>query len=471
MSIYKNKQLLNKNRCIVRKKISNGVHFIGIGGIGVSALAQYYLKKGHKITGSDLVCSEITEALKKKGVKIFIGKHKTKNLPKDVDLVIYSPAIQKTNLELKRAYKIQDTKHPARAGKIQILSYPEALGELTKEYFTIAISGTHGKSTTTAMIGLLLVKAGLNPTVIVGTKVKEFGNSNCRVGKPIRRGLRKVQYLVIEVDEHFASFLNYSPDIAVITNIEPDHLDYYKNFNNVKKAFAKFTKKLKKNGILITEREYKKTKDAKKLKKILKVPGEHNVYNALAALAVARTLKIPDKISFKALSEYRGCWRRFEIKKFQVSPKDKPTGQAGFRFQVISDYAHHPTEVKATLETAREKYPKKRIWCVFQPHQYLRTHCLFNDFVKVLKTALRPTQDKPLIDKIIVTDIYDVPGRENKNIKKKVSSEKLIKAINRPEAIYLPKEKIIKYLQENLQGGEMVIIMGAGDIYQIISNF
>ncbi|GAH70163.1 unnamed protein product, partial [marine sediment metagenome] len=156
------------------------IHFIGIGGIGVSALAKYYLEKSCQVSGSDLVSSEITKALRKKGAKLLIGKHKAKNLPKNVDLVIYSPAVPKDNPELKEAKKL----------KIKYLSYPEALGDLTKKYFTIAVSGTHGKSTTAAMTGLLLKKAGFDPTVIVGTKLKEFRNSNCRVGKS--------RYLVIE---------------------------------------------------------------------------------------------------------------------------------------------------------------------------------------------------------------------------------------------------------------------------------
>ena len=417
-------------------------YFIGIGGIGVSALARYYLKKGWQVSGSDLVSSEITQALKKLGTKIYIGRHKTKNLSKDIDLVIYSPAVQLDNPELRTAKKL----------RIKYLSYPEALGGLTKEHFTIAIAGTHGKSTVTAMLGLLLVRAGLDPTVIVGTKVKEFGNSNCRVGDS--------KHLIIEACEHEESFLNYSSDIAVITNIEPEHLDYYKNFSNIKKAFSKFTQKLKKNGILITEKEYKSSKDAKKLRKILKVPGEHNIFNALATLTVARSLKIPDKISFKTLSEYRGCWRRFEIKKLEIGKQ--PYGEspkATRKLEIVDDYAHHPTEIKATLEAARQKWPKRKIWCIFQPHQYYRTHCLFSDFVKVLKTAS--------INKIIITDIYDVAGREDKKIKEKINSQKLVKAINKPEVIYLLQEKIVSHLKKNLQGKEIIIIMGAGDIYKL----
>jgi len=399
------------------------VHFIGIGGIGVSALAQYYLAKGHQVSGSDLVSSEITQALKKKGVKIFIGKENPQNLFKKFDLIIYSPAV--------------NIKHRVS----NILSYPQALGELTKQHFTIAVSGSHGKSTTTAMLGLLLVKAGFDPTVIVGTKVKEFGDSNCRVGES--------KYLVIEADEHFGSFLNYWPKIIVLTNIEKDHLDYYKNFKNILKTFREYIGHLPKDGILITNKSIDR-KAAKSLKKILKVPGEHNVANALLALMTARALKIPDKISFKALSEYKGAWRRFGIRKVR-------------QLTVVSDYGHHPTQIKATLRAARDKWPSKEIWCVFQPHQYQRTYYLFNDFVKVLKAVP--------VDKLIVTDIYDVAGREEKIIKEKVSSKKLIKTINKNWAIYLPKEKIINYLKKNLLGGEVVIFMGAGDIYEVDKKF
>ena len=433
------------------------IHFIGIGGIGVSALAKYYLKKGHRITGSDLVSSEITEAIKKLGAKIFIGGNK---VLKNADLIIYSPAVKIKNLKLK----------------IPALSYPEALGELTKQHFTIAISGTHGKSTTTAMIGLLLAKAGLDPTVIVGTKLKEFNNSNCRVGKS--------KYLVIEADEHFASFLNYWPKIIVLTALEPDHLDYYKSFKNYVSAFQKFISHLPQDGILIANRDDKNirkaifnsqfsiynkfsilnfqlnSKGALKIRKILKVPGEYNISNALAALTVARALKIPDKISFKALSEYKGSWRRFEEIKTDLRGLEHGLTR---KITIISDYGHHPTEIRVTLKATREKYPEKKIWCIYQPHQYQRTYYLFKDFVKVLRQA----QDKFFTDKLIITDIYDVAGREEKKIKERINSEKLVKAINKKNVIYLPKAGILNYLKRNLQGGEVVIIMGAGDIYNL----
>lgn len=434
------------------------IHFIGIGGIGVSALAKYYLQTGHQVSGSDLAISEITEALEKMGAKITIGRHKAGNIPANADLVVFSPAVKPNNPEFLRAQKY----------KLQTKSYPAALGELTKKYFTIAVSGTHGKSTTTAMLSLLLLKAGFDPTVIVGTKLKEFGDSTLRRGSGSNCRVGKGQYLVIEADEHFASFLNYHPQIIVLTNIEADHLDFYKNINNILKTFKEYIGHLPENGQLVANENdgnilkiiknvNQKTifyslnnPDAQKLKNVLRVPGTHNISNALAALAAARILNIPDAISLESLSEFQGTWRRFDIKEVAINGK---------AVTLVSDYGHHPTEVQATLAAAREKYPNKKIWCVFQPHQYQRTYYLFNSFVKVFKKAP--------VDRVIITDIYDVAGREEKKIKKKVSAEKLVEAIKRENVAYLSKKKILDFLKTNLQGGEILIIMGAGDIYDL----
>ena len=430
------------------------IHFIGIGGIGISALAQYYLAKGNNITGSDLDFSEITGKIEKKGIKVKIGPHKKKNVPKSTNLVIFSLAVRPDNPELLESKK--------RGIKIQ--SYPEALGDLTKRYFTIAVSGTHGKSTTTAMISLALKEAGFDPTVILGTKLREFGDSNCRVGKS--------KYLVIEADEWTASFLNYWPQIIILTNIEREHLDFYKNLKDILKTYRDYISHLPKDGILILNKDDKnsytkfstivrnvgyyflKQKEAGELKKILKVPGKHNISNALAVLALTRVLKISDKITFKALKKYRGAWRRFEEKKSTFDKK---------AVNLISDYGHHPTEIRATLEGVREKYAKKKIWLVFQPHQYQRTHYLFNNFVKTFREIKTY--------RTIITDIFDVSGREEKKITKIVSSEKLVKKVNKKEVIYLSKDKIISHLKENLKGREVVIIMGAGDIYQLTEHF
>lgn len=438
------------------------VHFIGIGGIGMSSLAQYYLAKGHEVSGSDLASSEITYFLKDRGIGVAIGNY-PEYIKKDFDLVVYSPAVPKDNPELLKA----------KSYKVKTKSYPEALGELIKQHFTIAISGSHGKSTTTAMIGLILIKAGLDPTVIVGTKLKEFGNSNFRMGGS--------NILVIEACEYDESFANYQPKIIVVTNIDKEHLDYFKTFNNVVKAFKKFILKLPHEGFLVANRDdigiskikYQTSKiqfkikhynlrqpEAKKLKKILKIPGQHNVSNALAALAVARILNIKDTVSLKSLSEYRGSWRRFEI--FDKSLKN-PKILHPIHYTLISDYGHHPNEILATLKAAREKYPRKKIWCIFQPHQYQRTYYLFKDFVKVF-------QQVP-IDQIIITDIYDVAGREEKKISSHVNSKSLVEKIKKDNVTYMSLGDAEKHVKDNIKSGDILIIMGAGDIYKLVDRF
>lgn len=209
------------------------IHFIGIGGIGVSGLAGYYLSKGFQVSGSDLDKSAITESLEKQGAKIFYGPHKAANLRLGVDLVVYTSAATPNNTELKKAKKLG----------IKTQTYPQALGDLTKKMFAIAVSGMHGKSTTTAMLSLVLEKAGFDPTVIVGTKIREWGNLNYRVGKS--------KYLVIEADEYKAAFLNYWPKILVLTNIEEEHLDYYKDLKHIMSVFKKYVSRLGKDRVLV----------------------------------------------------------------------------------------------------------------------------------------------------------------------------------------------------------------------------
>ena len=424
------------------------IHFIGIGGIGVSALAKYYHSKGVEVTGSDLSDSEIIESLKKEGIKIYIGKHNPEIINTDIEKIIYSPAIPKDNLERKKAEELN----------LSVLSYPEALGELTRNHFTIAVAGSHGKSTIAALIGILLKEAGLDPTVIVGTKVKEFNNSNEITGNS--------KYLVIEACEHFSSFLNYSPQIIVLSNIEADHLDFYGNMENLLKGFRKFIDKLPKNGLLIANKDSEnvgkiiktkdnvkwfslKDKENEKIKEIIKIPGDFNISNALAVLKVARELNIPDETTLKVLSKYNSSWRRFEIIEI-IQPKP---------YTLINDYGHHPTQLRETLKAAREKYPNKKIWCFFQPHQCQRTYYLFDNFVNTLREAP--------IDNIFVDDIYEVHGRETEEIKNKVSSQKLVETVNKDSVRYLPQQKIEEFLNKEIKGGEVVIIMGAGNIYDI----
>lgn len=427
------------------------IHFIGIGGIGVSALAQYYLAKNHQISGSDLVSSKVTEMLEKKGIKIIIG-NSSNNIERGLDLVIYSPAVRVGNPEYDKARELG----------IKTQSYPEALGDLTKEYYTIAVSGAHGKSTTTSMIALTLIEAGFDPTVIVGTKLKEFGDSNFRSGNS--------KYLVIEACEYDSSFLSYSPKIIVVTNIDREHLDYFKTFSNVKKAFKEFIMRLPDDGFLIFNKDDKykpkilkpkfrilgcslKQRESVKIKKIMNIPGKHNVSNALAAFQVAKILSIREGVILKALSKFKGTWRRFEVNDIVIDAK---------KITLISDYAHHPNEIVATLKAAREKYKNKKIWCIFQPHQHQRTYYLFNDFVKIFRKAP--------VDNLIITDIYDVAGRETKNINKEVSSEKLVKKIKNRNVIYVPMQDIDSFIRKNILTDNVLIIMGAGSIYKVADS-
>ena len=436
-------------------------HFVGIGGIGISALARWFLAQNWVVTGSDLADSQIIRDLIKIGIKFKIGQ-KTANLPKKgPNMVIYSAAVPKDNPDLVEAQ---------RRG-IKPLSYPEVLGCLTKVYKTIAVAGSHGKSTTTSMMGLVLRKAGLDPNVVVGTNLKEFGGTNFRFGQS--------KFLVLEADEWKASFLNYFPEIAVVTNIDKEHLDYYKTFENVKKTFLKFLLNVKSGGFLVLNHDDKillslqspikkiaaKTKlkviwySAKnvKLKKVLKVPGKHNLSNATAALSVSKILKIPERIALKALSEFHSTWRRMEYKgQCQVS---------GVRCQVFDDYAHHPTEIKATLGALREKFEENPIICVYQPHQAKRLKALFKDFVDAFYEA----------DILILLPVYEVAGRDKFN--SSYTSQKLAGTIKKvypqKEVYYLNNPKLIKSFIAKILPGKpstlspIVVMMGAGDIVKI----
>jgi len=377
------------------------IHFIGIGGIGVSGLASICLEQGCEVSGSDLKESEVTKALQKKGAKIFIG-HDARKMGKP-DLIVYSVAVPKQNPELQKAKKL----------KIKTQTYAQALGEFSKNYFFIAIAGTHGKSTTASMIAQILIKAGLDPSFIIGTK------PGFRVGKS--------KYLVIEADEYKDSFLNYYPDISVITNIETDHLDYFKDLAHIKRSFAQFKKQSKK--IIFWKQE--------KIK--LQVPGIHNQKNASAALAITRELKIKDSVSKKALFEYQGIWRRFDIGK-------KIKGAI-----IIHDYAHHPTEVKATLQAAQERYPNKKIIAVFQVHHQNRLNRFFQDFTKAFKNA----------DQIIITNIYKVPGRHEQE---KYTVQDLAKKLN---AEFVKLNKLPEFIKKIAAPNKIILLLGAGDIYDI----
>lgn len=417
------------------------VHFVGIGGIGVSAIARMMLSEGKNVSGSDSSESLITKDLKKLGAKIFLG-HNAKNITGDVDLIVYTPAVNEENPELKKAKKLN----------IPTLSYPETLGIISKNKFTIAISGAHGKTTTTAMVGKILLDAKKEPTIIVGSLLKD-SKSNFVAGKG--------DYFVVEACEYKKSFLNLNPKIIVITNIDNDHLDYYGNLENIKKAFAEFASKLPEDGYLICDPNDKNLKEIFKIAKgkvidymkmttsfNLKIPGEHNVKNAKAAMVVARILGIDDKKSLSSLNSFSGTWRRFEHK-----------GKTKNGVLVYDDYGHHPTEIKATLKGARELFGGNKIWCVFQPHLYSRTKLLLNDFGKSFNDA----------DEIILADIYAAREPKNKSINSKILAEEIEK--NGVKVVYFNSfNKIAKFLIENTKEGDVVITMGAGDIYKVGEN-
>lgn len=422
------------------------VHFIGIGGIGVSALAKYYLATGAKVSGSDLAHSEMTADLARRGATVIIGPHSAFNIPQNVTHIIYTAAVPKTNPELKEA----------KRRKIPVQNYAEAVGEVTRKFKTVTISGSHGKSTTTAMTALVLEEGYCDPTVIIGTKMREFGNSNFRAGKG--------SHLVLEADEWNRSFLNYSPEIAAITNIDIEHLDTYHVIEAVEDAFTEYLAKVPESGAIIAnkddERAYRVAKrfgdkvvwysagsrDGKAIKKILRVPGEHNVSNALAALSIGRTLGIPESAILSALSRFTGTWRRFEFK-----------GMLNGAF-LFNDYGHHPAEIAATLEAARERFPWRRIWCVYQPHQHQRLQYLWNDFLSAFDLA----------DRITLLPVYDVAGRESKTAKKAVNSEKLAHALLQKGKNVLHIESFddaAHLLRAEIRPGDAVLLMGAGDIY------
>jgi UDP-N-acetylmuramate--alanine ligase len=415
------------------------IHCIGIGGIGMSAIARMMMLEGKKVTGSDRGPSHITEELEKQGAKIYT-EQKTENINPRTELVIYTIAIPEDNPELMKARELG----------ITCITYPQALGIISQGKFTIAVSGTHGKTTTTAMIAKILIDAGLQPTVIVGSILKDQ-KSNYIAGHS--------KYLVVEACEYKRSFLNLTPSILVITNIDNDHLDYYKNIDDIKSAFIELIHKIQPDGALICDLELPYISDVaakaecnvvdyelfgdQNLK--LQIPGDHNLSNAAAALAVSDLLGIKRRHAEKSLEGFSGTWRRFDFK-----------GETKNGAKIYDDYAHHPTEVKATLKGAREMFPDKKITVVFQPHLYSRT----KQHLKEFGTSFSD------VDNVVVAPIY--AAREP--IDRGVSSELLAKEINahHVSALVLPSlEAIENHLRTNSQKDEIIITMGAGDIYTV----
>lgn len=413
-------------------------YFIGIGGIGISAVAQYFKAQGHDVYGSDLVESEITELLKEKGISVFLNQNKENIDQVKPDIVAFSPAVNPDNPEYIQAQELG----------IVCKTSPELLGEITKEYFTIAVCGSHGKSTTAAMAALMLENSDLDPTVIIGTKLKEFGNTNFRAGKS--------KYLIIEADEYKRSFLNHWPQIVILTNIEIDHLDYFKDLADLKSAYHDFISHLPEDGYLILNQSIENDFGVKncinysnQIKLDLKVPGDYNQENANAVLKLAEILDISKELAIKSLENYQGAWRRLEEKEMNIEGKI---------IIHISDYGHHPTQLIETVKGIRQKYPDKFLTCVFQPHQYKRTLFFHEEFKKNLSLC------KELSNEFILTDIYDVAGREDQIAKSQINSRILAEEAG---VKYVPQAEIREYLKDNLQDGQVLLIMSAGDFYTL----
>ncbi len=445
-----------------REKVKK-FHFVGIGGIGMSGIAQVLLEMGYEVSGSDLKENKNIELLRKKGAKVFIG-HREENLG-DAQVLVYSSAVSQDNPEIKRAKELG----------IPVIPRGEMLAELFKLWEGIAVCGSHGKTTTTSMIAHTFHLAGYDPTVLIGGVLKSLG-SNAKLGKD--------KLIISEADESDGSFLNLFPTVAVITNIDKEHLDFYKDFERVREAFLKFANAVPFYGFVvlnaddescryIKEKAHRKIIDyavekeaifkAKNLRLIdgryifevwykedklgeihLGVPGRHNVYNALACISLCFSAGISFEKIKEALESFRNAERRLELKGYY---KDK--------IPVYDDYGHHPTEIKAVLSTIKEMYPDKKVFLAFQPHRYSRTYYLFEDFIQTLKEA----------DVCFITDIY--PASEQ-NIYG-VSSQEIARRLN---CAFCPtKEDLFEALEESLQENSVILFMGAGNITKWCEEF
>jgi len=443
-------------------------HFIGAGGIGMSGLAKLLIKHKGIVTGSDQTASSVTDKLRQMGADIRTG-HSADNLNPQTDAVVISAAIGENNPELKLACK--------RGCKIY--KYAEMLGELMNCYDGIAVSGTHGKSTTSAWLIYLLKQAGLDPSFIIGADITQLDSSS---------GAGDGRYFVAEACEYDRSFLNLKPRIGAILNIEQDHLDYYKDENEIVDAFGEFALGTREDGVLIangTDSNVKKIisklpgslsfetfgldKNCSFCARNLQLndglysfdiyhkgqllgetriglPGKHNVLNALAVVAMAINAGLDAGQVLELLPTFAGVDRRLTLK-----------GRFGQTI-VLDDYAHHPTEIKASLEAIRERYQPRRLWCIFQPHQYSRTRFLLDDFAESFKLA----------DITIVPEIYFV--RDSQSAKKEVNSQILVERMraNGTEAVFIDGfSRICDYLKSEVMPGDAVVTMGAGDIWKV----
>ncbi|MEK7606222.1 MAG: Mur ligase domain-containing protein [Patescibacteria group bacterium] len=414
------------------------IHFIGIGGIGVSALARMMLHHGKAVSGSDRTLSRITEDLSRLGARISEG-HRKENIGESVDVVIYSPAITDDNPEL--AY--------ARAQRIETMSYPQALGRISENAYTIAVSGTHGKTTTTAMIADVL-RAHVDPTVIVGSLLSG-GRSNFVPGDARR--------FVVEACEYKRSFLSLSPSILVITNIDADHLDYYKDLEDIESAFRELAQKVPPHGFIVCDLDNPSTRRALRgsnativnykafhdSNRKLGVMGNHNRMNASVAHAVADIFGIDKNHTDVVLEKFKGTWRRSEHKGMHASGAS-----------VFDDYGHHPTEIKTTIHGFRERFPKHNLTVVFQPHLYSRTRHHFGDFAESFDHA----------DRVLLAPIYAAREKDEGIVSHHELADAIRKRNVRVES-YDSLDAVKEELTRSIASNDLVLTMGAGDIYEV----
>ena len=408
----------------------------------MTALAQIFQSQGIEVLGSDTKEKFFTDqVLKRLKIKVIEGFNK-KNIPLDIDLVITSVAY------LSQGVKNPEVNYVKKQG-LPLLTYAQVLGKFFHEKYGLAVAGTHGKSTITAMLGLILEEAGFDPTVIVGTRVIQW-QSNARAGHS--------KYLVAEADEYRNNFLHYSPQVLVLTSLEYDHPDFFKSFQEYKESFQRLVQKIPVGGFIVANGQDNHIKEVIKkakcrvveympdqLKIKLKTPGQHNLLNASAAMTVALELGVKLKTIKKALTDFQGTSRRFEIK-----------GQSK-GILLIDDYAHHPTEIQVTLKAAKEFEPQKKIWAVFQPHTFSRTEALLKDFGSSFEQA----------DQVIILDICGSAREKLGN----VHAQDLVKEIRKykeDKVKYIPTiAKAAKYLKKQAHAGDMILTMGAGDVWKL----
>lgn len=433
-------------------------YFIGIGGIGMCGLAELLKNMGHEVSGSDLSENANTEDLKRKGVRVFIG-HDQSHLG-DVDVVVYSSAVKQDNPEWIAA----------KTKQIPVIPRAEALSEIMRSKRGIAVAGTHGKTTTTSLISSVFLQANLSPTIVVGGRFEKIGSTAL---------LGNGEWMIAEADESDGSFHKLAPEISIITNIDSDHLDFYKTFENVQKSFFQFAQRIpfygsvvvggddkvtkdlfenfpkriffygfstdndfylkgEKNEYDIYTHDGKTNKDACIGRMSLQVPGRHNALNALAAFVAAFQAGIPVDTILAGLKNFQGVDRRFQFK-----------GNMG-TVQVYDDYGHHPTEVRAVLEAFKEKFPDQRLVTMFQPHRYSRTQSCWHEFINCFY----------LTDVLVLTDIYAGGESPIPN----VSAKRLYEEIRLDKKFYIPNNAAkLESLKKILQPGDIFLTLGAGD--------